>query len=41
MNGYYVAYCVEIPPAWGLLKPKRLASALVVVFSITESAGET
>ena len=33
--------CVEIPPACGLVKPKSFASALVVVFSITESAGET
>ena len=33
--------CVEIPPECGPVNPKRFASALVVVFSITDSAGET
>jgi hypothetical protein len=33
--------CVEIPPAWGPVKPKRPAKAFAVVFSMTVRAGET
>jgi len=33
--------CVEIPPALGPVKPKRLAKAFAVVFSMTVRAGET
>jgi hypothetical protein len=32
---------VDIPPACGPLKPKRLAKVLAVIFSMTERAGET
>ena len=31
----------EIPPAWGPLRPNRLARAREVVFSIRVRAGET
>ena len=31
----------EIPPAWGPVRPKRLARARVVVFSMMVRAGET
>lgn len=32
---------VDIPPAWGPVKPKSEARALVVAFSITVRAGDT
>lgn len=31
----------DIPPAWAPVRPKRLARARVVVFSIMVRAGET
>ena len=33
--------CTEIPPAWGPLRPKRLARVRVVCFSMMVSAGDT
>ena len=33
--------CTEMPPAWGPLRPKRLARARVVCFSIMVRAGDT
>jgi hypothetical protein len=33
--------CVDIPPAWEPVKPKRLAKVWVIFFSITVRAGET